>query len=81
MNPPSKKYKFNPSRKSERISVKGYRGVITAENLTDDMAEMLMEKGVFGDLIVKVEGSEVKPKSKAKAKKKKNDSTPSSESI
>jgi hypothetical protein len=59
MNPPSKKYKFNPSRKNERISLKGYRGVITAENLTDDMAEMLMEKGVFGDLIVTIEEAEL----------------------
>jgi hypothetical protein len=81
MTSPSKKYRFNPSRKNEQISVKGYRGVITAENLTDEMAEMLIAKGVYGDLIVKVEDSEDKPKAKAKAKKQKDDSTQSSESI
>ena len=55
MNPPSKKYRFNPLRESERISIRGMRGVVTAETLTDDVANLLIKKGTYGDLIVTVE--------------------------
>jgi hypothetical protein len=59
MNPPSKKYRFNPSREKEQLSLKGYRGVVTAENLTDDLAVMLIKKGIYGDLIVTIEEAEL----------------------
>lgn len=55
MNPPSKKYRFNPRRESEKLSLRESRGVVTAENLTDDVAQLLIHKGVYGDLIVTVE--------------------------
>jgi hypothetical protein len=58
MNPPSKKYRFNPLREKEQLSLKGYRGVVTAENLTDDVAVMLIKQGIYGDLIVTVEEAE-----------------------
>jgi hypothetical protein len=59
MNPQSKKYRFNPLRENEQLSLKGYRGVVTAENLTDDVAVMLIKKGIYGDLIVTVEEAEL----------------------
>jgi hypothetical protein len=59
MNPPSKKYRFNPLREKEQLSLKGYRGVVTAENLTDDLAVMLIKKGIYGDLIVTIEEAEL----------------------
>lgn len=55
MNPPSKKYRFNPLRENETISLKGFRGLIAAENLTDNIANLLIKKGTYGDLIVTVE--------------------------
>lgn len=58
MNPPSKKYRFNPLRENERLSLKGMRGVVTADTLTDDVANLLIKKGTYGDLIVTVEEAE-----------------------
>ena len=58
MNPPSKKYRFNPLRENERLSIRGMRGVVTAENLTDQVANLLIKKGTYGDLIVTVEEAE-----------------------
>lgn len=69
MNPPSKKYRFNPLRESERISIRGMRGVVTAETLTDDVANLLIKKGIYGDLIVTVEeANEIRAKIEADSK-------------
>ena len=59
MNTHAKKYTFNPLRENEQLSLKGYRGVVTAENLTDDLAVMLIKKGIYGDLIVTIEEAEL----------------------
>jgi hypothetical protein len=58
MNPPSKKYRFNPLHEDKTLSLRGVRGPITAENLTDDVAKRLVKSGNYADLIVTVEEAE-----------------------
>tara|TARA_R110000868_G_scaffold98448_1_gene270949 strand:- start:284 stop:808 length:525 start_codon:yes stop_codon:yes gene_type:complete len=69
MTPPSKKYRFNPLRENEKLSLKGMRGVVTADTLTDDVANLLISKGIYRDLIVTVEEAEaIKAKTESDSK-------------
>lgn len=56
MNPPSKKYRFNPINEGLQISFpKLSRGMITASTLTDDQAEALLKQEAYKGLIVTVD--------------------------
>lgn len=55
-NPPSKKFRFNPLHEDARVSFRGIRGSVTADNLTDELAKRLSKS--HPDLIVTVEEAE-----------------------
>jgi hypothetical protein len=56
MNPPSKKYRFNPLNEGISISIpKLSRGAITSSSLTDAQAEYLIDHDAYKGLIVTVD--------------------------
>lgn len=56
--PPSKKYRFSPLHEDKSVSLKGYRGVITADTLTDQVAKLMLKSGNYEGFIVTVEQAE-----------------------
>lgn len=64
----AKKYKFNPKRENETISLAGVKGRITAETLTDELAKKILATGAYNDLIVEVEKPVKKSAPKAATK-------------
>lgn len=57
MNPPSKKYRFNPLREGETVSIPKKRWTVTASTLTDEQAKHLIESG-YERLILTVDEAE-----------------------
>lgn len=57
-NPPSKNYRFHPSKVGQSLSLKGVRGSVTADTLTDDVAKRLIKSGLYDGFVVTVEEAE-----------------------
>jgi hypothetical protein len=60
----STKYKFSKKWDFQKVMIPKKRWVVTAETLTDEQAEYLMDSGSFPNLIVEVK----EPKKKATVK-------------
>jgi hypothetical protein len=57
----STKYKFSKKCEGQKVMMPNKRWVVTAETLTDEQAEYLMDSGSFPNLIVEVKEPKKKP--------------------